>query len=192
MTSELMYADHLPCTICLPNLVLVAQAVFLFEGGHTDTNIHKTQTPLITLLTYRLPLACYSLGPGWNSGESSRPWGQQLQRPDGHKCWARNAVLQAVDGIGRTQMPPSVSTSDWDTVAWQVRVNSCKRNAGGVWCLSVCLSEWLDFVSDLMLSENIQCCAWRSHWERNYVPWIQEGIYWRIRHWFLPVFTHAI
>jgi len=40
LTSGSMYAEQLPCTICLPNLVLTAQAVFLLEHGH-QIETHK-------------------------------------------------------------------------------------------------------------------------------------------------------
>jgi len=35
-----MLAERLPCTAYLPRLVLIAQAVFLLERGHTDRHTH--------------------------------------------------------------------------------------------------------------------------------------------------------
>jgi len=37
----------LPYTVCLPGLVLIAQAIFLLERRHTDP--HKSRMQLITL-----------------------------------------------------------------------------------------------------------------------------------------------
>ena len=59
------------------------------------------------------------------SGREFQTVGRQPKKPDGHKCWAGNEVLQAVD-FGETQMPPSVSTGDWDAIVRQVR-----------WCAAV-------------------------------------------------------
>jgi len=42
-------------------------------------------------------------------GESSRPSDQQLKKPDGRRHRVGNAVQQVVT-VGRTQMPPRVST----------------------------------------------------------------------------------
>ena len=36
-----MHADVLPFTICLPTLVLIAQAVFLVERGQTDKQTNE-------------------------------------------------------------------------------------------------------------------------------------------------------
>jgi len=35
--------------LCQPSLVLISQAIFLFEYGHSDRRIRKSQMPLITL-----------------------------------------------------------------------------------------------------------------------------------------------
>ena len=52
LTSGSVRAERLPCsTVCLPSLVLIAQAVFLSERRHT-----KSKTPL-TLSTHRLCIA---------------------------------------------------------------------------------------------------------------------------------------
>jgi len=44
------------CRICLQSLVLTARADFLLDHGHTQTDT-QSQTPLLTLPQYRLPLA---------------------------------------------------------------------------------------------------------------------------------------
>jgi len=36
LTSGSMHAEVLPCTICLPTLVLIAQAVFLLKHRQTE------------------------------------------------------------------------------------------------------------------------------------------------------------
>jgi len=41
LTSWSVYARNLPCTIFLPNLVLIAKAVFLLEHGQTDRQAHR-------------------------------------------------------------------------------------------------------------------------------------------------------
>jgi len=43
MTSRSVHAESefLPWTICLPTLVLIAQAVFLLERGQTDNQTYK-------------------------------------------------------------------------------------------------------------------------------------------------------
>ena len=48
-----MHAERLPCTVCLPSSVLVAQAVFPLERGHADTHTvtdaidHPIPTPAV-------------------------------------------------------------------------------------------------------------------------------------------------
>jgi len=41
LTLSSNHAQDLTCTVYLPSLVLIAQAVFLLEHGHTDTHTHK-------------------------------------------------------------------------------------------------------------------------------------------------------
>jgi len=48
-TSGSMHAKRLLCTVCLPNLVLVAQVVFLLECEHTQIHTH---TQMINLYLY--------------------------------------------------------------------------------------------------------------------------------------------
>ena len=47
LTSGLMHAERLPCSIRVPSLVLIAQAVFLLECGQTDrqTRVNAIPTP---------------------------------------------------------------------------------------------------------------------------------------------------
>jgi len=52
LISGSRHAKQLPCTVCLPVLVLIAQVVFLLKCGHSESQIS-----LITLPTYLLPLA---------------------------------------------------------------------------------------------------------------------------------------
>jgi len=37
LSGRSMRAERMSCTLSLPSLVLIAQAVFLLEHGHTDT-----------------------------------------------------------------------------------------------------------------------------------------------------------
>ena len=54
LTSGSMQAEVLQQSICVPSLVLIAQAVFVSEPStHTDT---QSQTPLITVPTHQLPV----------------------------------------------------------------------------------------------------------------------------------------
>jgi len=43
--ARLVRAEVLPWTICLPTLVLIAQAVFLLERGQTDKQTDATECP---------------------------------------------------------------------------------------------------------------------------------------------------
>jgi len=45
-----MHAERLPESMCIPSSVLIAQAVYLLERGHTHNT--KSQIPLITLFHY--------------------------------------------------------------------------------------------------------------------------------------------
>jgi len=45
LTSGSVHAEVLPCTICVPTLVLIAQAVFLLERGQTDRQTDATEHP---------------------------------------------------------------------------------------------------------------------------------------------------
>jgi len=42
LTSGSAHAEVLPWTICLPTLVLTAQAIFLLQRGQTDVNERPT------------------------------------------------------------------------------------------------------------------------------------------------------
>jgi len=48
-----MRAERLSCAVRLPDLLLIAQAVFLLERRPTPTDA-QSQTPLITVPTHRL------------------------------------------------------------------------------------------------------------------------------------------
>jgi len=64
-----MHAERLPCTVRLLSLVLIALAIFLLEGGHTemhtvrDTTDHLTEAlattgvDKVTALSYKLQLS---------------------------------------------------------------------------------------------------------------------------------------
>jgi len=41
-----MHTERLPCTVRLPSLLLIAQAIFLLERGHPDRHT-ESKTPLI-------------------------------------------------------------------------------------------------------------------------------------------------
>ena len=41
LISGSLYAKRLLCTVCLPSLMSIAQAVFLLERGHTDKHTHE-------------------------------------------------------------------------------------------------------------------------------------------------------
>jgi len=60
LTSLSTHAERLPCSVCLLNLILIAQAIISLDGGHTDPQTHphtKSQTLVTTLPTHRLQLA---------------------------------------------------------------------------------------------------------------------------------------
>jgi len=45
LTSGSVHAEVLPCTVCLPTLVLIAQAIFLLQRGQTDRQTDVTERP---------------------------------------------------------------------------------------------------------------------------------------------------
>ena len=50
-----MHVEQLPCTACLPNLVLIVEVNFLYERGNADRQTHvKSQVQLIITIPARL------------------------------------------------------------------------------------------------------------------------------------------
>jgi len=75
------------------------------------------------ILSKHLKQSALTVGSGWNLGEISRLCGRQLKRPDGHKCWASNKVLQVVDAWRNAD----------DTMCQQRRLK-CSSSAGTLVC----------------------------------------------------------
>ena len=57
LTLGSLHAERLPCTVCVPSLVLIVRVIFLLERGHTQ---RQSQMPLITQAT-----ASASVGDKW-------------------------------------------------------------------------------------------------------------------------------
>jgi len=51
LTLGSLHAVQLPCTVCLPSLLLIAQAIFLLYCGHTDRVTDATDNPTHALVT---------------------------------------------------------------------------------------------------------------------------------------------
>ena len=89
-----MHAKHLPCTMSLQSLVLIAitQTMFLLECRHAQTD---TQTPLIILTMrqlsqFQLPHIRYiSLGTGKHKSNF-------IKQEAFEKCWAHSLLRAAV------------------------------------------------------------------------------------------------
>jgi len=60
LKSELMHAEVLPRSLCVPSLVSIARVVFLLERGHTQS---ATQT--VTDATDQITLSMHRLPPAW-------------------------------------------------------------------------------------------------------------------------------
>jgi len=93
LTSGSMHAKPLPCSLCLPSSVLIAQAVFLSEHGHRythtvppQTHIHFlalwTLSRIIRVSRYQNESGFYWSKRQWVAVTSARPYANLHLAPD--------------------------------------------------------------------------------------------------------------